>query len=1304
MSTTDDFGANDWLIEDMRERYAADPHSVPAQWANFFRTRTAPPSDPVHTATLHDPVHTATPHESVGTATPRGSVKAASAGHAPAPAPGAPAATAGRPATPTGPTTPDRSGALERGRVAPSPDAAAAGAPPSSRVQAPVPPVESRETRRNAPEQPGMGGGLSADVPNPAMRPESVRAAPLRTVLKGAPRSTAVNMNASLSVPTATSVREVPMKLVIDNRAIINSFLRRSRGGKVSFTHVLAYAMVRALRDVPAMNNSYEDADGKPTLVEHRGVNLGIAVDVTMRDGSRRLLVPNIKDADALNFAQLWAAYENLIARARENKLAVADFEATTVSITNPGGIGTRLSVPRLMAGQAMILGIGSIDYPAAFEGTSAARLNESAISKVCTLTSTYDHRVIQGAVSGEFLRRIHQLVLGEDGFYQDIFESLRIPYPPLSWSKDYAPDAVSGVNKQARVLELINSFRCEGHLLADLDPIEYRMRSHPDLELGTHGLSIWDLDRSFAVGRFGGADNQHLPLRQILGQLRESYCHTLALEYMHIDDPEQRSWIRERIERPHTSRPREEHLLILDRLSEAEVLETFLQTKFVGQTRFSLEGAESAIVILTELCARAADRKMTEVTIGMPHRGRLNVLTNVAGKLYSQIFREFDEAALDEEVISGDVKYHLGAEGEFTSMAGNHVRVSVAANPSHLEAVDPVLEGIARAKRDREPHPADYPVLPVLMHGDASFAAQGVVYEVLQMSQLRPYRVGGTIHLVVNNQLGFTTAPSDGRSSKYCTDVAKALGSPVIHVNGDDPDACSRAAALAYDFRERFHKDVVIDMVCYRLRGHNEGDDPSFTQPQMYRLVGRKRSVRKLYTDALIGRGDISLEDAEKAVNRFRGRLEEVFSMVRDPKVPSEEVDHEVQYRLSPLYPLKPGHLTAPPRVSPQELQRVAQVHEELPENFTAHPKVLRQLQRRAEQIQQGPIDWATAELLAFGTLLQERRHVRLVGQDTRRGTFSQRFGAVVDRVTNEAWVPLKHLSQTQAPFDIYDSNLSEYAAMGFEYGYSAAAPDALVLWEAQYGDFANGAQTIADEFITSGFAKWYQRSGVVLLLPHGYEGAGPDHSSCRIERWLQSCEGGNIAVTMPSTPASYFHLLRQHAYVNWHRPLVVATPKSMLRNPAAVSAPEEFLDASWRPVLPDPTITDPGGVRRVLLCSGKVRWDLVAKRQELGLGQQVAIIALERLYPLASDALVELLREFPRDVDVRFVQEEPQNQGSWYFLAQHLVPELSRGLGRPLHIRPFTRPAAPAPSVGSRDVHIEQQQELITAALSQQ
>ncbi len=1223
---TDNFGANDWLIADMRQRYLADPTSVDDSWQKYFHAE---------------------------------------------------------------------------GTSAPGPGESTL--PPSSRVQAPVPIVEPREVRRNAPEQPGMGGGLSADVPNPAVRPgKTTKVESTHTPLRGIAKTTAVNMNESLSVPTATSVRQVPMKLVIDNRAVINSFMSRTRGGKVSFTHIVAFAMVQAIRDVPDMNHTFDMADGKPTLVENPAINLGIAIDTTAKNGARQLLVPNIKDAGSLDFAQFWAAYEELVKRTRDGKLTLDDYSGTTVSITNPGGIGTNMSVPRLMSGQSMIMGVGSIDYPAAFQGTSTQRTNDAAISKVCTLTSTYDHRVIQGAVSGEFLRRIHQLLLGEDSFFEHIFEALRIPYPPLHWNKDFAPNAQSEVSKNARVTELIQAYRSEGHLLADLDPVEYRMRSHPDLDLGNHGLSIWDLDREFPVGRFGGEEQRHLVLRQMLNILRESYCYTLAIEYMHIDDPEQREWVQERFERPRTPRPRQEHLAILDRLSEAEIFETFLQTKYVGQTRFSMEGAESAIVILSALCSGAADGGMAEVSIGMPHRGRLNVLTNVVGKLYSQVFREFDNRVPADDEITGDVKYHLGSSGQFTSLAGASIKVSMAANPSHLEAVNPVLEGIARAKRDRQPRPADYPVLPILVHGDASFSAQGIVYEVLQMSQLRPYRVGGTIHVVVNNQLGFTTSPSDGRSSKYCTDVAKALGAPVIHVNGDDPDACTRAAELAFAFRARFHKDVVIDMVCYRLRGHNEGDDPSFTQPQMYDLVARKGSVRKIYTDALIGRGDISLDDAEQAVNRFRGRLEEVFSMVRNPDLTRDQVDNQVAYHLAPQYPTKLSEVSAAPRPTAAQFERVAAVYEHLPEGFTPHPKVAPQLIRRAQAIHQGPVDWATAELLAFGTLLQDRRHVRLVGQDSRRGTFSQRFGAVVDRVTNEAWVPLKHLSDDQAPFDLYDSNLSEYAGMGFEYGYSTAAPDALVLWEAQYGDFANGAQTIADEFISSGHVKWHQRSGVVLLLPHGQEGAGPDHSSCRIERWLQMADDGNIAVTMPSTAASYFHLLRQHAYVNWHRPLIVATPKSMLRNKAAASPLSDLLEQTWQPVLPDPTITDPSTVRQVLLCAGKIRWELVAKRSELGLDGQVAIVSLERLFPLPTSELAELLAAYPQVTDFRYVQEEPENQGAWEFLDRHLTTALSTALNRSFHMRGVCRPASAAPSVGSHTVHVAQQKALAEQAFA--
>ena len=1259
----DDFGANAWLIDEMFEAWQADPSQVDPAWATYFQQRGGQSAAPASPTSSPAPAPTAT--------------------RAPAPA-------------------------AEKARPAPAPAAKPTVDPvPVTRPQATEPaavtvtPVATVEptaaTGSEGPAAPGSGGGLSADLPNPTLRPAPNTRAARYQVLRGAPMRTAKNMDLSLSMPTATSVRSVPMKLVIDQRTLINNFLRRSKGGKVSFTHIIGYAMVQAIKAIPAMNNAYDVVDGKPNLVEHPAINLGLAIDMRKPDGTRQLLVPNIKSCEELNFAQFWAAYETMVAKARDNALTVDDFAGTTASLTNPGGIGTNHSVPRLMNGQGLIVGVGSIDFPPEFQGTSTSRINDLGVSKVTTLTSTYDHRIIQGAQSGEFLKYMHELLIGQHGFYDEIFLALRVPYPPLVWAQDVSAHRANQVVKQGRVLELIQAYRTLGHFMADVDPLEYKQRSHPDLTLETHGLTIWDLDREFAVGTFGGKERQYLTLREILNILWDSYCHTLSVEYMYIYDPEQRRWFQDKMERPHVSLTRDEHLRTLDKLNEAEIFETFLQTKFVGQKRFSLEGGESTIVLLDEICEQAADKGLDEVCIGMPHRGRLNVLANIVGKKYAQIFREFD-GNIDPRIQqgSGDVKYHLGAEGEFTASSGAVIKASVAANPSHLEAVNPVVVGIARAKQDRLGTENGYPVLPILLHGDAAFSGQGVVFETLQMSQLRGYKVGGTVHVVVNNQVGFTTSPVESRSSTYATDVAKAISAPVLHVNGDDPDACVRAGRLAFEYRETFGKDVVIDLVCYRRRGHNEGDDPSFTQPLMYDLIEQKRSTRRIYTESLIGRGDISLADAEDVMNRFRERLETVFKEVRQAaNTPDDE------YRKVPYYPTKKVDDSGT-SISEQMMATIAAVHTNLPEGFHVHPKVLPQLERRAKAIMEGPIDWATGEILAFGSLLIEGRPVRISGQDSRRGTFSQRFAAIVDRKTNEAWVPLKHLTADQAPFDVYDSLLSEYAAMGFEYGYSVAAPDALVLWEAQFGDFANGAQTIADEFISSGNAKWTQKSGVVLLLPHGYEGQGPDHSSARIERWLQLCSEGALAVCQPSTPASHFHLLRTHAYVNWHRPVVIATPKSMLRNKLAVSMPEDFTHGSWQPAIGDASITDPSAVRTVILCSGKVRWELVAERAKRGLEGEVAIIALERLYPLPAKELAEELAKYRHVSDVRFVQDEPENQGAWQFMQLHLPAAVEAELpGYELVMRPVTRPAASAPSVGSHAVHEVQEKELLNAAL---
>jgi 2-oxoglutarate dehydrogenase E1 component len=1261
-STEADFGANDWLLEEMYAQYIADPSSVDATWAEYFKSHGAPGIEGDGAA---DQEQRPQAQRTTEPRSNRRETSVTTAGPAPAP----PQATAATPAR-AEPATSRRTPTVEK----PSP------------------------TKEVRPSAPGARGGVPADPPVAQDRPSVVLEEPVKTPLRGAPARTAKNMDISLAVPTATSVRSLPVKLLIDQRVVINNHLRRARGGKVSYTHIIGHAMVQALKSVPAMNNAYDVIDGKPTLVVPAHVNLGLAIDLPKEDGTRQLLVPSIKNSETLDFAEFWNAYEQLVKKARAGQLTVEDFAGTTITLTNPGTIGTSHSVPRLMQGQGAIIGVGSMEYPPEFQGSDPDRLSEMSVSKIMTLTSTYDHRVIQGAQSGEYLARLHALLLGEDGFYDDIFGALRVPYEPIRWAQDISTDHENQIPKQARIMEMINAYRVRGHLMADTDPLEYRQRRHHDLDVQSHGLTLWDLDREFATGSFAGGQGR-MKMRKILGILRDSYCRTIGLEYMHIQEPAQRKWIQDRVERPHESLPRDEHLRILDKLNEAEIFETFLQTKFVGQKRFSLEGGESAIVLLDEVCEQAAEAGLEEVCIGMPHRGRLNVLTNIVGKSYEQIFREF-EGNLDPRTVqgSGDVKYHLGSEGKFTALTGATIKTSVPANPSHLEAVNPVLEGIARAKQDFLDRGAEFPVLPVLMHGDAAFAGQGVVAETLNLSQLRGYRTGGTIHIVVNNQVGFTTAPTESRSSMYCTDVARMIQAPIFHANGDDPEACIRVARLAFAFREEFNKDVVIDLICYRRRGHNEGDDPSFTQPRMYDLIEKKRSVRKLYTEALIGRGDITVEDAEAVMTRFQQRLETVFNEVRGTTQPSRDME----YSRVPAYPKKSAakHGTA---ITMETLKKIADAHTTFPAGFTVHPKVMPQLQRRAAAITQGPIDWATAEILAFGSLLLEGRTVRLTGQDTRRGTFVQRFASIVDRKTGESWVPLKHLDEEQGKFHVFDSLLSEYAAMGFEYGYSVASPEALVLWEAQFGDFANGAQTIIDEFIVSGQAKWTQQSGVVLLLPHGYEGQGPDHSSARLERFLQLAAEDAFTVAQPSTPGNYFHMLRQQALGELHRPLIVMTPKSMLRNKLAVSDPSDFTQGSWKPVLSDPTIEDPSKVKLVLLCSGKIRWDLVNARSQAGRNGEVAIIAVERPYPLPAKDLAKQLKRYAGVDELRWVQDEPGNQGAWTFMALNFQRRLAEvEPGRSWQLTKVSRPESSAPSVGSASVHLQQQRALMEAAFA--
>ncbi|PSL06672.1 2-oxoglutarate dehydrogenase E1 component [Haloactinopolyspora alba] len=1258
------FGPNEWLVEEFYESWLEDPSSVDPEWAEFFSERAAasdsssgsrPETTAASTARTTVTSKDATPADATSSAPPAPST--------PKPAAAAPESTTGG-ATPGSGTA--QSGAGESG-------SGTTAATPSSTTP---PPATDRAPASRTP----------ADAPSatPVQNDGAADEAEL-TPLRGAPARTAANMETSLEVPTATSVRAVPAKLLVDNRIVINNHLARSRGGKVSFTHIIGYALVKALSLMPDMNTAYGEKDGKPALVTPAHVNLGLAIDMQKSDGTRQLLVPSIKRAEALNFAEFWAGYEDVVRRARDGKLGIPDFQGTTITLTNPGTIGTVHSVPRLMKGQGTIIGVGAMEYPAEYQGAAPETLARLGVSKTLTLTSTYDHRVIQGAQSGDFLRLVHRLLLGEDGFYDEIFHALRIPYEPIRWATDVTASHEDEVSKQARVLELIHAYRVRGHLMADTDPLEYEQRTHPDLDISTHNLTLWDLDREFATGSFGG-HKRFMLLRDILGVLRNAYCRTVGIEYMHIQEPEQRRWIQQRVEKPVDLTPREDQLRILLKLNQAEAFETFLQTKYVGQKRFSLEGGESLIPVLDEVVEAAAEGGLEEAAIGMAHRGRLNVLANIVGKSYAQIFGEF-QGNIDPRTVqgSGDVKYHLGADGEYTALDGSPIKVSLTANPSHLEAVNPVLEGIARAKQDILDRGEEFPVLPILVHGDAAFAGQGVVAETLNLSQLRGYRTGGTVHVVVNNQVGYTTSPDQSRSSMYSTDVARMVQAPIFHVNGDDPEACARIARLAFDFRQTFHKDVVIDMICYRRRGHNEGDDPSYTQPLMYDLIEAKRPVRKLYTEALIGRGDITIEEAEQVVLDYQKQLERVFAETRQA-APTE-------FTSVPTYPDKPEPSGDPvTATTPEVLKSIADAYLTVPDGFTVHPKVLPQLQRRASVITDGGIDWATAEITAFGALLVDGRPVRLAGQDSRRGTFVQRFASIVDRHTGESYIPLQHLDENQAKFYVYDSLLSEFAAMGFEYGYSVARPSALVLWEAQFGDFANGAQTIIDEFITAGEAKWSQLSGIVLLLPHGYEGQGADHSSARLERFLAMGAEDAFRVAQPSTPASYFHLLRQHALGPHHRPLVVFTPKSMIRNKKAVSAPEDFTGTTaFRPVLPDPEGIDPAKVDRVLLCTGRITWDLLAQRSKRS-DERTAILPVEQLYPLPVKDLTDKLSGYPNLREVRWVQDEPENMGAWPFMALHLAPEMPSGVT----LSGVTRPANTAPAVGNHAVHVEQQNEL--------
>ena len=1110
--------------------------------------------------------------------------------------------------------------------------------------------------------------------------------------LAGAAAVVAKNMEASLGVPTATSSRVVPARLLEVNRKILNNHLARRRRGKVSLTHLIGYALVRALDSVPVMNASFVPGD-RASVVRHPHVGLGLAVDVERRDGTHTLLVPCIKDADTLDFRGFWVAYEELIRKVRTNKIGADDFAGVTITLTNPGTIGTVQSMPRLMPGQGAIIAVGALDYPAEYQAADPRTLADLGVSKTITITSTYDHRIIQGAESGLFLQRMHRLLLGEDDFYVDVFRAMGVPYEPAEWHPDVNPAErdQAHLTKQMRVQSLINMYRVRGHLIADLDPLAADVpHMHPELDPSSYGLTIWDLEREFHAGGLAGSDV--MTLGQILGILRDAYCRTVGVEYMHIQEPDQKRWIQDHVEGVRLQPSPEEQRHILGRLNAAEAFERFLHTRYVGQKRFGLEGAESAIALLDAVLDEAAKAGLSEVVMGMAHRGRLNVLANIVGKSYRELFREF-EGDLDPTTVqgSGDVKYHKGASGKFVGLSGREIPVTLASNPSHLEAVDPVVEGMTRAKQDLLDQNEAFPVLSVLVHGDAAFAGQGVVAETLNLSALRGYRTGGTVHLVINNQVGFTTEPASARSSVYATDVAKMVQAPFFHVNGDDPEASVRVARLAFSFRQAFRKDVVVDMVCYRRFGHNEGDEPSYTQPQMYERIDKHRSVRKLYTESLINRGDLTGDEAERAFEDFSRRFQDALDETRQSAPP----------RPTSLVSPPPVELPASPDtgVDRSILDHVSAAIHSAPEGFTVHPKLAKQLEHRSQLYAGGEVDWALGEALAFGSLLLEGRDVRLSGQDTRRGTFSQRHAVLVDYETGVEHVPLYGLAPPgrQGRFFVYDSLLSEYAALGFEYGYSVVHKDALVAWEAQFGDFVNGAQVIIDQFLVAAEDKWGQTSGLVLLLPHGYEGQGPEHSSARMERFLTLSAEQNVQVVNCTTAGQYFHLLRRQVVRDRRTPLVVLTPKSLLRSRRSRSSIDDLAAGRFSEVLDDPAPPDPASVDRIVLASGKVAFDAMAGRDEARL--PVAVVRLEQLYPWPVAQLEAVLERYPRASQVFWLQEEPENMGGWTFVHGRL----HRLLRDRYELRHVSRAESGSPAAGSMALHQLEQEDLVRRALSE-
>ncbi len=1108
------------------------------------------------------------------------------------------------------------------------------------------------------------------------------------------------NMETSLTVPIATSVRQIQIKLLDENRRWINRHLEEHGRGKTSYTHFIAWAILKALAKLPQMNDGYEEVDGTAYRVKRADVNLGVAVDVQKKDGSRSLLVPNIKAANKMTFWQFVQGYQDVVIRARDGKLQVADFQGTTISLTNPGTIGTTSSNPRLMAGQGAIIATGAIEFPPEYAAMTDAALSQLGISKVFTITSTYDHRIIQGAESGMFLAHIHELLLGKHNFYDEIFADLGINYKPLRWSVDINP-LLSGVDrerqeirKQAAIFEWINAYRVRGHLIADIDPLNMiNLYAHPELEIETYGLSIWDLDREFYTGGLGG--KEYATLREIWAMLIRFYCGSVGTESRHITSKEQKQWIRDRIERNPEPVPVEVKKQLLNCLIAAEQFEKFLHTKYLGQKRFSVEGGESIIPVLDQMISGAAQRGADEIVLGMAHRGRLTVLANIIGHHMSErIFTAFEGTVHPNfPADEGDVKYHQGAYGS-REIGGREIKLTLSPNPSHLEFVDPVVEGMARAKQDAmqiSREEARARVLPVLIHGDAAFAGQGIVTETLNLADLKGYRTGGTIHFIINNQIGFTTSPTSSRSSIYSTDVAKMTQLPIFHVNADDVEAAWRVLEIGLDFRQKFNKDVVIDLIGFRRHGHNEGDEPSYTQPLMYQRVKEHPGVRELYTQQLIREGTLTREEVDQMI-------ETVWRGYETTLAAAKEIVAKKKPMIAPpeMKPDMDGSTVLETGVAREALDEVSRTMSVVPQGFTINPKMVTQMSRRAKMGSgEIAIDWGFAEGLAFGSLILENTSVRLSGQDCGRGTFSQRHAILYDTQTGESWTPLEALQKNGVKFEVFDSSLSEAGVLGYEYGYSVISRDGLTIWEAQFGDFSNGAQVLIDQFISPSEDKWKQTSRLVMLLPHGYEGQGPEHSSARLERYLQLCAEDNMQVCYPTTPAQYFHLLRRQVKQELRKPLIVMTPKSLLRLPAAVSTIDHLTSGGFHPVIGD--AVNAANVERVLLCSGKVYYDLLAEQEKNNSGK-IAILRLEQFYPFPLSLLQRWLSSFSHAKQLFWVQEEPQNMGGWNFIRPWL-----EGLKRTgQELRYVGRVASASPATGSYMIHQLEQQALVKEALS--